>query len=123
MSITLIRFSSYFENMGFRENLKSQLQYSGLLVKELADRSGIKKKTLDSYLGIRGYTPSVEAAVSIAQALGVSVEYLVTGREGPKERLLSSFPQDIQEVVHTLERMNAKDRRIVLTLASALRDR
>jgi transcriptional regulator with XRE-family HTH domain len=109
--------------MGFRENLKSQLQYSGLLVKELADRSGIKKKTLDSYLGIRGYMPSAEAAVSIAQALGVSVEYLVTGRECRQERLLSSFPQDIQEVVCTLERMNAKDRRIVLTLASSLRDR
>jgi transcriptional regulator with XRE-family HTH domain len=94
--------------MGFRENLKSQLQYSGLLVKELAARSGVKKKTLDSYLGIRGYTPSAEAAVSIAQALGVSVEYLVTGRNSPKERPLSSLPHDIQEVVQTLEYMNVK---------------
>lgn len=109
--------------MGFRENLKSQLQYSGLLVKELAARSGIKKKTLDSYLGIRGYTPSVEAAVSISQALGVSVEYLVTGRNGPKERPLSSLPQDIQEVVRTLEGMNVKDRQIVLTLAVSLKNR
>jgi transcriptional regulator with XRE-family HTH domain len=48
-------------------------------------------------LGIRGYTPTVEAAVSIAQTLGVSVEYLVTGKETEKERLLSTLPQDIQD--------------------------
>jgi transcriptional regulator with XRE-family HTH domain len=109
--------------MGFRENLKSQLQYSDMLVKELAARSGIKKKTLDSYLGIRSYSPSVEAAVSIAQALGVSVEYLVTGKDTGKERPLSSLPQDVQEIVRALERLNAKDRQVVLALANSLRNR
>jgi len=60
--------------MGFRENLRSQLDYSGLLIKELAALSGIKKKTIESYLATNGHTPSVESAVSIAKALGVSVE-------------------------------------------------
>jgi transcriptional regulator with XRE-family HTH domain len=109
--------------MGFRENLKSQLQYSEMLVKELAARSGIKKKTLDSYLGKRGYTPSVEAAVSIARALGVSVEYLVTGKDAGKERPLSSLPQDVQDIVRAVERLNAKDRRVVLVLANSLRNK
>jgi transcriptional regulator with XRE-family HTH domain len=94
-----------------------------MLVKELAARSGIKKKTLDSYLGTRGYTPSVEAAVSIARALGVSVEYLVAGKEPGKERPLSSLPQDIQDIVRAVERLNTKDRRVVLTLANSLRNR
>jgi transcriptional regulator with XRE-family HTH domain len=109
--------------MGFRENLKSQLQYSGMLVKELAARSGIKKKTLDSYLGIRGYIPSAEAAVSIAQALGVSVEYLVTGRESPRDRPLSALPEDIQDTVRALEGLNGRDRQIVHTLALSLKNR
>jgi transcriptional regulator with XRE-family HTH domain len=109
--------------MGFRENLKSQLQYSDIPVKELAARSGIKKKTLDSYLSARSYIPSVEAAVSIARALGVSVEYLVTGQEGGKDRPLSSLPQDIQDIVQAVEYLNTRDRQIVLTLSNSLKNR
>ena len=109
--------------MGFRENLKSQLDYSGMLVKELAARSGIKKKTLDSYLGNRGYTPSVEAAVSIAKALGVSVEYLVTGEEVNNDRPLSSLSFDLQEIVLASEQLAVKDRSIILNLARLLKNR
>jgi transcriptional regulator with XRE-family HTH domain len=109
--------------MGFRENLKFQLQYADMPVKELAARSGVKKKTIDSYLGTRCYTPSVEAAVSIARALGVSVEYLVTGMKGEKDRPLLSLPRDIQEIVYSVERLTMRDRQIVLSLANALRNR
>jgi transcriptional regulator with XRE-family HTH domain len=109
--------------MGFRENLKSQLEYAGILVKELAEKSGIKKKTLDSYLGTRAYKPSAEAAVSIAKALGVSVEYLVTGTDGEKDRPLSSLPQDIQAIVRAVEHLHVKDRQVVLTLANSLKNR
>ncbi|MDR0655686.1 MAG: helix-turn-helix domain-containing protein [Treponema sp.] len=94
-----------------------------MFVKELAARSGIKKKTIDSYLGVHSYTPSVDAAFSIAQALGASVEYLMTGKESEKKRLLSSLPQDIQEIVRVLECLNVKDRQVVLTLANSLRNR
>jgi transcriptional regulator with XRE-family HTH domain len=103
--------------MGFRENLKSQLDYSGMLVKELAARSGIKKKTIDSYLGTHSYTPSVETAVSIAKALGVSVEFLVTGKDIVKDRPVSSLHNDIQELVLISERLSPKDRFILLNLA------
>jgi len=68
--------------MGFKENLKSELLYSGMLVKELAAKSGVNKYSLDNYLNKRGQVPSVEAAFKIAQTLGVTVEYLVTGTEG-----------------------------------------
>jgi transcriptional regulator with XRE-family HTH domain len=68
--------------MGFRENLKNELSYNAVLVKELAFASGVYKKTIDKYLTEHGSIPSVENAVKIAQALGVTVEYLVTGRQG-----------------------------------------
>ena len=109
--------------MGFKENLKSQLAYSGMLVKELASRSGVKKKTIDSYLQNNSCTPSVEAAVSIAKALGVSVESLVTGREADKEVTLSTLPVEIQETVHALKDLNTRDRYIVLNLARLLKNR
>jgi len=103
--------------MGFRENLKSQLDYSGMLVKELAARSGIKKKTIDSYLGNHSSTPSVENAVSIAKALGVSVEFLVTGGDIIKDRTISSLHSNIQELILISERLSPKDRLIILNLA------
>jgi len=65
--------------------LKSELAYSDILVKELAAKSGVNKFSIDNYLSKRGQTPSVEAAVRIAQALGVTVEYLVTGKESTQK--------------------------------------
>jgi transcriptional regulator with XRE-family HTH domain len=109
--------------MGFRENLKSQLIYVDMPVKELSARSGVKKKTLDSYLGNRGYTPSADAAVHIAKALGVSVEYLVEGVKNEQARPLSSMPEDIQAIIKALEYLTGKDRQVVLTLANSLKNR
>jgi transcriptional regulator with XRE-family HTH domain len=65
-----------FYIMDFRENLKLQLSYSDMAVKELAKRSGVKKSTIDSYLNNRVRMPSAEAAIRLARALGVSVEHL-----------------------------------------------
>ena len=67
--------------MGFKDNLRNELQFRGLTVKELSALSGIKKQTLDNYLSTHNSTPSAEAAVKIAQAVNVSVEYLVTGKK------------------------------------------
>jgi transcriptional regulator with XRE-family HTH domain len=67
--------------MGFKENLKSELAYQGMLVKELAALSGVNQFSINSYLNSRGQIPSAEVAVKIADALGVSVEYLVTGKD------------------------------------------
>ena len=109
--------------MGFRENLKSQLEYSGILVKELASRTGVKKKTIDSYLGNRAYKPSVDNAVIIARTLGVSVEYLVTGTEIAKERPISSLPIEVQETAFVSEKLNTRDRNIILNLARFLKSK
>ena len=109
--------------MGFRENLKSQLQYSNMLVKELAALSGVKKKTIDSYLGTKTYKPSVDVAFSLAKALGVSVEYLVTGDVHIKDRSFSSLPKDIQELVSITKYLNEKDRQILLAIAHLLKNR
>jgi len=109
--------------VGFRENLKSQLEYSGMLVKELAASTGIKKKTLDSYLGKQGYKPSVDTAVSIAKALGVSVEYLVNGQADKNDRPFSSMPAYLQEILDLYNQLSTKDRFILLSLARLLKNR
>ena len=109
--------------MGFKENLKAELNFSGMLVKELAARSGVKKKTLDSYMGNKSYTPSAENAVKIAKALGVSVEYLVTGKDTTQKISRSVLPSDMQEILQVTKQLNSKDRDVILNLARYLKKR
>jgi transcriptional regulator with XRE-family HTH domain len=68
--------------MDFAENLRSELDYQGLIVKELADKTGINIHTLNNYLSGKKTMPPAGVAVKIATALGVTVEYLVTGIMG-----------------------------------------
>ena len=71
----------------FRENLRNELNYQGVTVKELSTRTGIPIASLDCYLGTRATVPSVENAVKIAHELKVSVEYLVMGEDAALVRL------------------------------------
>jgi len=105
--------------MGFRENLKAELAYRDILVKELAVLSGISRRTIDNYLREDGSMPSVESAVRIAEALGVTVEYLVVGRERREHSASSPIP-DSRVVFKELESLEARDRKIVLSLIKSL---
>ena len=67
--------------MGFRENLKDEMEYQGITTKELAEKSGVGKRTIDHYLMTNPQELGVYNAQKIAKALNVSVEYLVTGTE------------------------------------------
>jgi transcriptional regulator with XRE-family HTH domain len=107
--------------VGFKENLKRELGYSGVLVKELASRSGVNKRTIDNYLNTHNAIPSADAAVRIAEVLGVTVEYLITGNE-QKELNQPSFNPDPRVVLKNLETLSKRDRKIVLKLIKSLRE-
>lgn len=91
--------------MGFKENLKDELKYQGILVKELADKSGVPKGTIDHYLAEKNTAPIAENAVKIARALGVSVEYLVTGKDRAPDTHTPMNPK-IRRMTDTLRRMS-----------------
>ena len=107
--------------MGFKENLKSELTYQNMLVKELAAASGISKPTIDNYLCVRGYMPSANAAVKIARALGVSVEYLVTGEENRPDK--SSLGPEIRSLVQNFKLLNEDDRKMVTSIMQLFKNR
>ena len=99
--------------MSFRENLKSELDYSGMLVKELADKSGVKKYSIDKYLSSVKQMPSVEIGVKLAQALGVSVEYLVTGEER-KDNTTPKASNTLRLIGQFAERLDENKKKFVL---------
>jgi len=107
--------------MGFRENLKSELLYSGLLVKELAAQAGIKKHTLDNYLSARGRMPAADVAVRIARVLGVSVKYLVTGQETAKAKGPVHFSPEIRHIARMAEQLTPEHRKIALLFIESLK--
>ena len=105
--------------MGFKENLKEQLSFSGMYVKELAVLSGVKKQTIDSYLNTQSCMPSADAAVAIAKALGVSVEYLVTGEEFKKKSV--SYPLEARKVAEIIAQMSEKNRKMAVAIIKSMK--
>ena len=105
--------------MGFKENLKDELKYQGVLVKELAAKSGVPKGTIDHYLAEKSASPIAENAVKIARALNVSVEYLVTGKESvPSKDSRPPYSAQVRSLAEKLSRMNQKQ----LNLSAAIID-
>ena len=94
--------------------MKSELAYSGMLVKELAAKSGVNKYSLDNYLNARGQIPSIEAGQKIAQALGVSVEYLVTGQESDKPGKIQKSSNDVRIIARLAEQLDGKKRKFII---------
>ena len=107
--------------MGFRENLKSELAYSGLLVKELAAKTGLKKHRIDNYLSTRARMPAADVAVRIARALGVSVEYLVTGYETSENKGSMHFSPEIRNMARIAEKLKPDYRKIALLFIETLK--
>jgi transcriptional regulator with XRE-family HTH domain len=65
----------------FSDRLRAEIEYAGLNQKEFAAKAGIKKRALDGYLGVQKSMPPADIAVQMASVLGLSAEWLVTGRE------------------------------------------
>ncbi len=99
--------------MSFKENVKYELDCRGMMIKELAILSGISRRTLDNYLRENESQPTVENAVKIAKALGVTTEYLVTGNEADKnvKRIAPELPEfDLKlckKYYSTIQELNA----------------
>jgi len=101
--------------MGFGERLKEELEYKGMLVKELSYATGIPKPTLDNYLLTKnGTIPAADKAVAIAHTLGVTVEYLVTGRNAlPSKALPPSLSLEMRTIANHVEPLPNEKRKIV----------
>ena len=109
----------YSRSMGFSENLRSELDFQGIQIKELSQMTGISKNTLDKYLSGPRVQPGVENAVKIAKALKVSVEYLVTGKTESSKKLSAEYEQLLKKY----QELNPFNRKTVLDLMESISSR
>lgn len=108
--------------MGFKENLKSELEYQGMLIKELAAKCGISRNTVNNYLTGHNSLPTADTAVKIAEALGVSVEYLVNGSESVKSSSIPVSPK-YRKIIDDLSSLDDLDLEAVENLVFTLKKR
>ena len=99
----------------FRKNLRAVLNSRNLTVKELSVITEIPKGTLDCYLGARASMPPADIAAKIADALGVTVEYLLNGQEAKKNE------SNIGTIIQILVELGEKDLETVLGLSKLLK--
>jgi len=100
----------------FRDNLRIELNYQDITVKELSARTGIPIATLNCYIGARATMPSVNAAVRIAQALQVPVEHLVLSENTKAEKPGGKPIRERQDIIRWIKSLNAEQCRIILKL-------
>ena len=103
--------------MKFKETLKDELVYKNLQSKELSARTVISLHTINHYLVQNGNAPSAENAYKIAKALGVSVEYLLTGKN-------PNIPDDVnpkvKELIPALNHLNDNDLALIKMIITHL---
>jgi transcriptional regulator with XRE-family HTH domain len=63
-----------------RENLREAIAQSGLVIKEIAEKSKVKKATIDNWVGNPPTMPRAIDLVMVAQVLGVTADWIVTGK-------------------------------------------
>lgn len=87
------------------ERIDKLLIEKGLRRADICRATGISDSTIRTWI-TRDASPSVEAALKVAQFFGVTVEYLVTGinpQDAPK-MFLSSDEEEIIEIYRALDK-------------------
>jgi len=102
--------------MGFRENLRETIDFCGLEQKELAHKAKISLRSIENYLSDNASIPSADKAVQIAKVLGVTVEYLVTGKDSPIKSPvpLHGIDSEIQQLIKSLKNLPKGNQRIII---------
>ena len=104
--------------MDFSKHLKSEIDYSGLSYKELSQKSGVAERALYTYVATKNPSmPPADVAYKIARALGVSVDYLVTGGTDKPPQI----PAETRFVAETYNTLSENDKKSVIALLKEMK--
>lgn len=103
----------------FKENLREELDFQDMTIKELSEKTGISKRSIDNYLSKRESIPPADYAVKIALVLGLTVEQLVSGKDSQRNYNLTledkhfietfrKLPKQFQETLKSMIESSVK---------------
>lgn len=87
--------------MGFWHNVEYVREFKNITRKELALKANFSLNSISAGIA-RDSVPSADVAVRIAEVLGVSVKYLVTGKDSSPSASLSPYSQKIYDFINDL---------------------
>jgi transcriptional regulator with XRE-family HTH domain len=81
-----------------RNNLKNAIIKSELFVKEIAAKSGVKKRTIDKWLSAEETEPKVNDLYKVCVVLKTTMEEIVDGESGTEYvcKIIKNDPKAIQ---------------------------
>jgi len=81
-----------------RNNLRTAIATSGLIVKEISAISGVKKRTIDKWVGVEATEPKVNDLYNVCKALKTTMEWLVDGDSGTEyiKTIIRNDPRAVQ---------------------------
>ena len=99
--------------MNFRDNLREAIDFCCIEQKELAYKANISLRNIENYLRENASIPAADKAVKIAQVLGVTVEYLVTGKNSAV-KTVSSVDPEMKTLIHNIKKLPKEKQVIVI---------
>ena len=97
----------------FIERLEKRLKFRNVSKSELAEKIGIRRPTISEWKK-NGSIPAADICLKIAEYLGTTVEYLVTGKE--KEPGSAALTAEEEEVLNVWEDLNDFQKNTIKTL-------
>lgn len=101
--------------MSFKDNLREELNFQGLMIKDLAEKTGLNQASLSNYLRENNSIPAADIAVKIAKALNVSVEYLVNGKNS-QINSQENFSCEVIRLAKKLSKISTQDLKHITAL-------
>ncbi len=116
--------------MDFHSRLKEEIEFADMRYKELAEKSGVPERALYNYVASKKPSmPPADVAVKIANALGVTVEYLVTGKDSKpaiKQKNLNNAKLcRIAEILNLSENfpsLSSRDKKLIAGFVQLLKE-
>ena len=102
----------------FRENVKDELSFQGLSVKELSQKTKIPYQTIENYLNSRATMPPADYACRIAKVLNTSVENLI-GDETLSPVATEEKKQD-RHIITLISRLTPENKKAVLQILTTM---
>jgi len=111
-----------------RENLKAAINKSDMVVKEIADKSQVNKRTIDKWLGAEQTKPRVIDFYKVCKILSVTMEQMVDGEAGAVfvrkimkfDPLAIHVPDKIRSIVDDLMLLDEKELRGIRAIVEIL---
>ena len=101
----------------FRENLREELDFQGISIKELSSQTGIPRRSIDNYLSPRESMPPADYACRIARVLNTSVEKLVGEQFSSKN---DELIKENTRILALLNQVKTDDKKAIIQLLLSL---